>query len=535
MNSNLINLESILDLSGKLLQTNEISEVYNLLVLSLQGKLGLLRAAIIEIEDKKVRIVLTKGKFIEDLNNEILINLESISKSEISFYNQNSNILFSFSIPNTDCTRVFLFGKKLSGNILSEEELAYLKIVIKIADISIQNIYNRNEISDDKKLLSHKNFVINDILHLNKEFSSITNKDDILKLFSLSFMGQTLISKFALILLEDYTPHLLIDRIGIESDINLHYLLNSADLLSKYCDTYIPLMYNNKEMGILLIKLESNQLSPNKELYIDLLTSITLSSLENVRLIQEEIKKKTIENELNLALEIQRDLLPKEFIENENYSVYGKSIASRYVAGDYFDILEYDEDNHIILIADISGKGLPASLLMANFQAALKILVSLKLSLEEIVIRLNKLVFDNTSADRFVTFFIGKINFTTRELHYINAGHNRPIYFDMAEHKRDELSLGGPILGVFEESPFYKMGSLVLSHNSLLLLYTDGAIEAENDKGRDLGLGIFTEIIERHIYSPTKKFVEDCFADILEFSSKENLYDDITLFAIKFH
>lgn len=190
-----------------------------------------------------------------------------------------------------------------------------------------------------------------------------------------------------------------------------------------------PTVYQNNTSGILILghRLEGFEFDDDSLSFIKAFGNTAILVFENFRLLNEVIKKKQIEKELHLALEIQQNLLPEKFSEFDEIEIYGKIIPSRFVGGNYFDILQSGNEELLFVIADVSGKGIPSELIMVNIQAGFKILSRLKISLYEIIQYLNQMVYENTSLEKFVTMFIGKLNIHTKRFSFINAGQNPPF------------------------------------------------------------------------------------------------------------
>jgi len=531
---NLINLESLIDLCRKLISAEDDYYIYNTTLLSIIGKLVLSRAAILELTDGNAKVLITKGQAFDSYPPNVVTELNNLQVDEFILLDSATLGYYHYALALNllDKKIVLLFGTKLNGLDLRHEEIKYAGLVGQIANIALNNIFNKNNLIQEKKQLDEQNFKLVNLLETTKELTTFKSKEEIVKLFSLTLMGQTLITKFKLLYETDNRIESLVDRIekyGDKTNEDLFYSYNSfnEDMVCAF-----NLIFRDKKKGLLLIDCQTGEIGNNKKLFIELLGNIIVSALENDRLIKEEIAKKTIENELNLALEIQKGLMPTKFPKHERFSVYGKSLPSRYVAGDYFDIISIDNNKLALVIADISGKGMPASLLMANFQAALRTLVSLNLPLIDIVIRLNNLVFENTTPDKFVTFFIATFDTKSLQLEYINAGHNRPLIINNNEIK-EELNLGGPILGVFEDYVDYKIGKVQIGEEDTVLFYTDGATDIKNTKDLELGQEGFYEVARKVGEIDAESIIENLFTHFDDFGDSSNLFDDITLMCLK--
>ena len=205
-------------------------------------------------------------------------------------------------------------------------------------------------------------------------------------------------------------------------------------------------------------------------------------------LIEEQSKRQRLENEISIAREVQNQLFPQRLPVVSGVEVEAICKAARTVSGDYYDFIQLSPTHLAIAIADISGKGISAALLMASLQAALRSQLltpdSDSLSTAELVSRLNKHMVRNTGDDRFATFFIAVYDSATRRLRYTNAGHLPGLL--ICDGKARHLSEGGMVLGVVEDYD-YEEGSLVVPRDGLLVTYSDGLVEPENVYGEEFG------------------------------------------------
>jgi len=206
-------------------------------------------------------------------------------------------------------------------------------------------------------------------------------------------------------------------------------------------------------------------------------------------LIEEQKQKQKLENELSIAREVQNELFPQRVPSVPGVEIEAICKAARTVSGDYYDFIELSPTKVAIAIADISGKGISAALLMASLQAALRSQLlapgSDTLSTAELVSRLNRHLVRNTADDRFATFFIGVYDSETRMLRYTNAGH-LPAFCLCGDHAV-YLDKGGMVLGVFEEYEF-EQGTERVPPNAVLVGYSDGLVEPENVYGEEFGI-----------------------------------------------
>ncbi|MDX9790189.1 MAG: PP2C family protein-serine/threonine phosphatase, partial [Candidatus Kapabacteria bacterium] len=295
-----------------------------------------------------------------------------------------------------------------------------------------------------------------------------------------------------------------------------------------------PMIVQGSVRGLLILgkKLNGTEFSDENLLFIEALGNSAILAMENERLFREELEKKRIEGELAIALEIQRNLLPDKSPKLNNFEISGTSIPSRHVGGDLYDYVDLGDGRLLVAIADVSGKGIPASLIMANFQAALSALASAGLDLKDILQRINRLLCKNTAPDKFVTSFFCIIDDNTKKIYYINAGHNPP-YFRKSDGTITPLTKGGLIIGFLDMQLNYESDVIDFDKDDLLVLYTDGVTEAENLRREEYG----EERLKKLIYNINKHSPDECIelivGDVNEFSSGTLQRDDITLVIIK--
>jgi phosphoserine phosphatase RsbU/P len=247
-------------------------------------------------------------------------------------------------------------------------------------------------------------------------------------------------------------------------------------------------------------------------------------------LIEEQKKRQRLENELFIAREVQNQLFPQKLPEVPGVELEAICKPARSVSGDYYDFLQLSPTRVAIAVADISGKGISAALLMASLQAALRsqVLVegSEKMSTAELVSRLNKHLVRNTGDDRFATFFIAVYDSTTRTLRYTNAGHlpSFLISKDAAQH----LDKGGMVLGVFEECR-YEEGEVMVPLDSVLVGYSDGLVEPENVYGEEFGIKRLQQAAVYAQGSPPRVVAESLMAAVEEWAGTPEQADDMTV------
>jgi len=197
------------------------------------------------------------------------------------------------------------------------------------------------------------------------------------------------------------------------------------------------------------------------------------------------------------------------------------------VGGDYFDVIKLDNGHIALAIADVSGKGAGASLLMSNLQASLRALINVETNLDSMVARINNILYQNTSADKYITFFIGILEPDTRKFTYCNAGHNPPLRFSK-NGKVTELEEGGLIIGMMSGSE-YEIGSITLDEGDIIVMYTDGITEAENEEDEEFGEKSLINHVKRNINSSPEELINSIVDEVENHAVDLMSQDDVTL------
>lgn len=264
---------------------------------------------------------------------------------------------------------------------------------------------------------------------------------------------------------------------------------NSA-LLSEF-NVIIPVFHKSDALAYLLLSgVNEVASSSDKRHHLEFaqtLTNVICVAIENKRLTKTLIAKEGINRDLETASELQKLLFPSDLPSNRKMDISAKYISRHVIGGDYYDFIPLGDEEYIICIADVSGKGISAALLMANFQATLRTLFRYqRFDLSFLIEELNKKVMGAAKGEKFITFFIAHYNAYTRKLKYINAGHNQPVL--LIGRKYHLLHDGCIGLGMLDELPNVQVGKIVIPPKSTLVLYTDGVVELENEEGEQFGI-----------------------------------------------
>ena len=235
------------------------------------------------------------------------------------------------------------------------------------------------------------------------------------------------------------------------------------------------------------------------------------------------------EAELSFALEVQQALFPRHLPDKEGLEFAAVCIPARGISGDYYDVMQFPDGRLVFAIADISGKGISAAILMANLQALLRTLAETGNPPSEVCRRLNQHLHQVTDASKFATFFYGEWNTAERRLRYVNAGHNTPILLGSLSGR--QLAEGGFPLGMFPSAEF-QTGEVMLRSGDVLVLYSDGITEATSSGGEEFGETRLQAEIEKHAGKPLSEIQAAILEAVRRWAGDEP-DDDMTLLMIR--
>ena len=273
---------------------------------------------------------------------------------------------------------------------------------------------------------------------------------------------------------------------------------------------------------------------PMEASQIDFLSGLghlTLGALERVRLFRDHLERERLEQELGLARTIQERLQLLTPPAPDRLDIAWLSRASRHVAGDYVDAFSLPAGRVAVAIGDVSGKGVAAAMLMSNLQAALHALVPMPLGLSDTMAQLNRVIWKNTPADRFISFFLAVLDPIRGLMQYVNAGHNPPLH--LRGNQVSTLDQGGTLLGIFEHTT-YVVGNGPLMADDVLFLYTDGLTEATGANGEEFGTARLRTMVTASASEGTAQHVIDAVDGAVDaFALHPELEDDRTALAVR--
>jgi phosphoserine phosphatase RsbU/P len=551
-------LRTLLDTSRLLIESHDIDFILNNLLLISMGKLMVNRAAILWFHPKKnIHSVRTsKGRL--NLPVEIAIRRDFFKKQATALCADHAEfdhicrhgIEMLIAIRNSERHFGFLaLGPKMDRTPPSGDEVEVLESLVSMSAIAVSNSELVSELRATNRKLDYKVQELFTLFDLSKSFNASIDRDEIKRIFKFTLLGQLFVRRFFLVTMRRGEPRIESQNgLGMELDREQMHVLFALDrsivmvdddLRRRYpfleqAQIHLILKINNEGQEPAVIGLgkrangvEFEQTDLN---FLISLGNLALMSIQKTYLLEDQIEKERMEEELSIARSIQQRLLPDNPPETPNLQIAATNVPSYQVGGDYYDLISDDNRNLTLAIADVTGKGVPASLLMANLQSVLHILQPFNIGLVEATGQINALIYQNTPSDKFISFFWGCYYHESRTLRYVNAGHNPPLLFRKGIAPQ-QLSDGGVLLGAMPTMMPYHEETVRLQKGDVIVMYTDGITEAmkgeeEFDERRLIAC------VEKRMDQHPEDIMRAIISDVTDFCDNR-FTDDLTLIVCK--
>ena len=546
------NLTALVEFSRVINSSLDLNFILNNILFTCLGKFLAVKGLIALKTNDTFELKSSKG-----ISQELLAKFPDINSKENflendamkSFINETRLQAVEKIRSSEECLGFICLGEKLNQSPYSDDDREFLKTILNISATAIQNSKVLIELTKVNRALDSRVQRLNSLFELSKEFGLVNESTKVARILVYSVIGQFLVYKFAVVTFGDDKINFLESKINNEelekllTDSDLQKLdtpLTKENIQSKFpeldklkIELIVPMQIQGKTKGLIFLGKRINNIDyTNDDIeFISSVGSLAIISLENQRLFLEELEKQKIEEELEIAREIQDNLLPQKTPSYKHFDVVAENITSRQVGGDYYDIISLDEKNFCIAIADVVGKGVPAALLMANLQAFLKVICKQGMKLDEATALINDLVSENITDGKFITFFWALLNDEKISIHYVNAGHNPPLL--IRKGKIIKLEKGGIILGVMKTLRPYISETLELKKDDVIIMFTDGISEAKSVSDEEFS----DERLEKFVLGITDKPAAEIMAaiknEVQKFTYGAVQSDDITLMIVK--
>jgi phosphoserine phosphatase RsbU/P len=566
-------LRALYETSRILSSSLELEFVLNNLLLTAMSKLLVTRGAAFLFDPLTDRYVAASVKGVPDLKKDDAVAIEGVvpgtlmQADEIPTQMSTRGMELAISVAYGDRVLGLLaLGKKAVGTPFEEPELEFIHSLVNMSSAAVHNSLMVEELKLANRDLDGKIQQLNTLFDLSQEFNATVDRNRLIKLLTLGLMGQMLVSKHLFLLESDEATEAGLAVGGGDSDRRFHAVtkkgIGDAPMdeatLALLCELddmlllqdevpeswqafadrglviAIPIRQKGSTCGVLCLgpKMTGQAYLPEDVEFLTSLANLAFVSLQNSFLVDQQLEKQRLEEEMRLAREIQEGLQPSKLPAIPGLDLASLAMPSRHVAGDYYDVVELENDRTLIAIADVTGKGMPASLLMSNLQAALHSIIPMEISLEAATANMNRVIVRNTGYDKFITYFHGIYSHESRSFHYVNAGHNPPMLL-RANGDLELLETGGLLLGVMEGMP-YQAGTTHLAPGDVLAIFTDGVTEAMSPEEEEYEEYRLEAILRKSCCGTAQDIMEAVHGDINEFTHHAAvLSDDVTMIIVK--
>ncbi len=546
------NLTALIEFSRIINSSFDLEFILNNVLLTCMGKFLATKGIIALKINGKLIPKASKGLAHEILGifPDLIAEHSKLESPEFHDYLEHAKLVVFEKINSSDeCLGIVCLGEKLNKSSFTEDDLEFLRTILNISASAIQNSMVIDKLKNVNRMLDSRIQRLSSLFELSKEFGLFSEPTRVSKLLVYSVIGQFLVSKFAVAVFDNekinlleskYPQDELLSALNEYDFLEISSPLIKKDIASNFgklndlnIELIVPMLMQGKTKGLIILgKRINNQNYTETDIeFISSVGSLAIISLENIHLFEEALTKQRMEEELEIARGIQLNLFPKSVPQYKNFDIAAESLTSQQVGGDYYDLISLDNKSFCVAIADVSGKGVPAALLMANLQAFLKTTTKHGMKLSEATALINDLISENTSDGKFITFFWGVFDDENLTLEYVNAGHNPPLLIRNGEIIK--LTKGGIILGVMKTTVPYESEIIQLQRGDALIMFTDGITEAKNIDDDEYSDERFERLVPKLISEKSPEILKSIQNVVKTFADGTPQSDDMTIVVLK--
>jgi len=542
-------LEALLESAQLLHSSLNIEDLLRHLLRSVMGRLLITKGLIAVEEDSSMRLALARGLpklTVGEKFDEVIARASGLD----------------LILPIGDLahpTGFLALGRPLNREI-GDEEIEFLRALLGIAASGVENARAHAESNKLNQALDQKVQELKTLLDLVRGLTSNLEPDDVAQLLVLTLAGRWAVRRYALMAWKKGHPVVLRMK-GMELGELADYARHEEQILSMteavrtpdmpesdlktklrqaQAEVVFPIEAGDETTGgvVVLGPRPGNLSYSESDLEFGMgLVAQAAVAFENSWYFREAIERKKVEQELALAASIQQNLFPARLPKMVNLELAARNRPARTCGGDYYDALHISGHTHLICVADVSGKGLPASLLMSNMQATMRALLGRIPSLTELATLTNSLLYATTPDNKYVTAILVELDPETGQGRYVNAGHQDCLLM-RANGEAEWIKSTGTPLGMMAPDMIellapYAEQRLELHPGDVLALFSDGVTEAHDEDDNEYGEERLAEFMRQIRNEPAETLVDKVFCEIDRFAGCAPQYDDITLFVIR--
>jgi sigma-B regulation protein RsbU (phosphoserine phosphatase) len=405
----------------------------------------------------------------------------------------------------------------------------------------------QSAVIDNDHQLRLKEIELNALLEVTLAINNNLPEDALYKIYNFILRANLKIQKLLLCLREDVWQYKV--SFGTKTDFyDIHQAISELHIrevtpvdkvalpdIFREFDLVIPVFHKDTILAYVFVEGLDNVNSPLSNTgitFLQTLTNIIVVAIENKKLTRRQMAQEAFNRELEIAQQVQSMLFPKNLPNTNTLKVKADYFPHHSVGGDYYDFVRINEHTFLMCVADVSGKGIPAALLMSNFQASLRILARQTLDLKQIIRELNFALYQVSGGERFITLFCALYDRQAKKLTYVNAGHNAPVLC-RGQQEPELLEKGTTVLGIFKPLPFLEETVIEDLNEFLLFSYTDGLVEVTNDRDEEFGGDRISELVDRFRGDSPEAIHRRVIAAVEGHRAGMVYTDDVTLLTVR--
>ncbi|MEP2667518.1 MAG: PP2C family protein-serine/threonine phosphatase [Cyclobacteriaceae bacterium] len=398
-----------------------------------------------------------------------------------------------------------------------------------------------------QKKIEKKELELNALLEITQAINSNVPEESLYKIFNFTLRSNLNINKLALFVLDEVWNCKVsfgTKKSFLEITLDDHFkMIRKIHNMSEFekCafhefDIVIPVAHKDSTLALIFVGGAENQQSNHDRdeniKFIQALSNIIIVAIENKKLARRQLEQEAFRKELEIASDVQQFLFPEKLPNTDRLKIEASYLPHDLVGGDYYDYIPINKNQFLICVADVSGKGIPAALMMSNFQASLRTLLRQTPNLTEILEALNYQVLENTKGEKFITFFGAIYDLSLKTMVYVNAGHNPPILYTKKKGFQ-LLEEGSTVIGAMHPLPFINEGFITDLDEFFLFAYTDGLTETVNESEEEFGHETVMKYLETNFNKDLKTMHQDIIVALDGFKGKNGYKDDITMLSCR--
>lgn len=455
-------------------------------------------------------------------SKEYLTNLTLSDDFQLEFKNDEEYKAYTAIKCIDDSYFGIIIGDKIDKTNFNSLDAVTLQIFIRLLDNAYQSHLSRKKEKELIFSLNHKVLQLNTLVDTGIEITKLENNTQLLELALERAVALTNASKGIMRIISSDKQ---IACLKLPNNIDEKETQKSKDKIETRVEyrglSYIVTLFDKES------RTGFTHFDPTDEILLTAFARQVHGAVENKQLHKEALENETIKKELSVASSIQKKIIPHKLPVIDGYEIAGINISSKEVGGDYYDCRILHDGRIALIMADVAGKGVPASLLVSSLSASLHAYLETNISLEDLAGKLNKIIYQSSTADKFITCFISILDPSTGELDILNAGHNPSLHLKKGKNL-EKIEAGGVALGMFDMGIPFKGEKSIIEKGERILMFTDGIPEAMNEDEEEYSDERLEKFCIDNCFYDAEKFIDELVADVRSFTKDTPQSDDIT-------